>query len=164
MKAWRKLPEGVLAEVIDDRLYILASPSPYHGRISLRLACELDDYVRSNELGEVFHSPIDVHLRKGGVVIPDILFVAKGNDLTVNGNGLHGIPDLHIEILSPNNKAHDLITKKELYENAGVKEYWIIDQLTKESWGYLLENNHYDEPLVMNSEVHIRILNKAIKF
>ena len=41
--------------------------------------------------------------------------------------GPQGAPDLLIEILSPSNRAHDLLTKRALYGRAGVREYWIVD-------------------------------------
>jgi Uma2 family endonuclease len=164
MKAWAKLPEGVLAEVINDKLEILASPSPYHGNISLDIAYVLKTHIMKHGSGKVFHAPVDVHLRKGVVVIPDIVFVAEDNQLVIADNGLHGSPDLHIEILSPRNKKRDLITKKKLYEEAGVKEYWIVDQFTKESYGYLLQDNAYGKPLIMNSKIHIRVLDTEVAF
>ncbi len=43
-------------------------------------------------------------------------------------------------------------------------EYWIVDPDTKDAWGYLLEDKKYSEPLLMKSEIHIRILDKLIKF
>jgi Uma2 family endonuclease len=164
MRAWSQLREGTLAEVINNKLFVLGSPSPYHQRISRRLLCALDAHIMAHDLGEVFDAPIDVHLCEGVVVIPDIVFIAKANPIIIAHNGLHGSPDVHIEVLSRGNKEHDLITKKKLYEKAGVKEYWIIDQSTKKSYGYLLENNQYHEPLIMTSKVHIRILDKEISF
>ncbi|WP_457566173.1 Uma2 family endonuclease [Caldithrix abyssi] len=40
---------------------------------------------------------------------------------------MKGAPDLIIEILSPSSAYYDLVEKKELYEQFGVKEYWIVD-------------------------------------
>jgi Uma2 family endonuclease len=43
------------------------------------------------------------------------------------GRGVEGAPDLLIEVLSPSNRGHDLLTKRALYARAGVREYWIAD-------------------------------------
>ncbi|HMJ69575.1 MAG TPA: hypothetical protein VK508_11785 [Cyclobacteriaceae bacterium] len=47
---------------------------------------------------------------------------------------------------------------------AGVREYWLVDPDTSESYGYLLENSQYGEALQLNSKIHIRILNKTLHF
>ena len=165
MRAWEKLPENIHAEVINGKLYILPQPTLYHARIVTCISIELANYV-DNEMGEVFFSPIGVFLLEASnAVVPDIIFISKDNPLLqLDRKGIFGPSDLHIEILSPGNRKHDLVTKKNLYEKAGVKEYWIVNPDTKDSWGYLLENNRFDEPLVMNSKIHIRILNKTINF
>lgn len=65
-------------------------------------------------------------LPSGDVVQPDIVFVTKA-DLGIIGDRLEGVPDLLIEILSPSNKTHDRIVKRDLYARNGVREYWIVD-------------------------------------
>jgi Uma2 family endonuclease len=54
-----------------------------------------------------------------------------------------GTPDLLVEILSNHNPEHDLVTKKNLYDKFGVKEYWIIDPITKECIVYQLIEKHF---------------------
>ncbi|MBR10158.1 MAG: hypothetical protein CMP48_21015 [Rickettsiales bacterium] len=58
---------------------------------------------------------------------------------------MHGVPDLLVEVLSPGNKDHDLIRKKDLYERFGVKEYWIADPDTNLVLGYQLVNKLYEK-------------------
>jgi Uma2 family endonuclease len=55
----------------------------------------------------------------------------------------HGSPDILVEFLSPSNEKHDRFVKKDLYEKFGVKEYWIIDPDTKESFVFQLVENKY---------------------
>ena len=165
MRQWWKLPEGTLAEVINRTLYVSPSPTPYHGKVSSRIRYETFRHVLENDLGEMYDHPVDVYLKGGtDVVIPDIIFVSKDNSLIVDRKGLHGAPDLHIEILSPGTRKRDLTIKKKLYEESGVKEYWIVDPDTKNSQGYLLRDGKYGDPLLMNSEIYIRILKKIIRF
>lgn len=82
-----------------------------------------------------FPAPFDVrlHIPKGkknhSVVQPDLCVIC---DLAkLDDAGCDGTPDLMVEILSPSNQKHDLVTKFDLYEEAGVKEYWVVDPLNK---------------------------------
>ena len=57
--------------------------------------------------------------------------------------GCKGAPDLIIEILSPSTRRHDRLTKFNLYQRAGVREYWIVDPSDRSVQSFLLENNAY---------------------
>jgi Uma2 family endonuclease len=166
MAAWKKLPEEIRAEVINEQLYILPPPSLYHGQVIMAISIALTNYVIARKLGIVFNCGVGVYLkREMNAVIPDILFVAARNRLvSIEEKGVVGPPDLVFEILSPGNRSHDRVRKRKLYEQAGVKEYWIVDPQTKDTQGYLLKGKKYDEPLLMNSEISIRILKKKITF
>ena len=165
MEIWEKLPEGVRAEVIDNRLYILPSPTPYHQDVLGTLNHQLCDFVIESNLGKVWYSPVDLFLdtSEESAVIPDIIFIATDNKTLVDRRGLFGVPDLLIEILS-RNKNHDFVTKKNLYERTGVKEYWLVDPETKNAAGFLLKDHKYGDPLILNGEINIRIISKSIKF
>jgi Uma2 family endonuclease len=70
--------------------------------------------------------------------------VLEDNRNIIDPNGhIHGVPDLLVEVLSPGNKDHDLIKKKDLYERFGVKEYWIIDPETKLALCFQLVSGKY---------------------
>jgi Uma2 family endonuclease len=60
-------------------------------------------------------------------VQPDLIAILPGWQGTLPKRGIHGAPDLLIEVLSPSNRGHDLLTKRALYARAGVREYWIVD-------------------------------------
>ena len=59
------------------------------------------------------------------VVQPDVCVICDRSKLTVKG--CVGAPDLCIEVLSPSTGSHDRLTKTTIYEQAGVREYWIVD-------------------------------------
>jgi Uma2 family endonuclease len=165
MEAWKLLPEGVLAEVIDEVLYILASPTPYHQRVCASLFVGLFNYVLGNRLGEVFHSPVDIYLEgEKSVVIPDIAFISGDSSLVIDKRGLHGPPDLLIEVLSPSTRKRDLTIKKDLYERTGVKEYWLVDPDTKNAHGFFNNDGIYSGAAQLNSKIDVRILNKTFHF
>lgn len=54
------------------------------------------------------------------------------------------MPQLVIEVLSPSNFDDDLIVKKDLYEEYGVPEYWIVSPMSKKGWIYVLVDNKYE--------------------
>ncbi len=139
------LPEGTLAEVIDNQLFMSPSPTGKHQRVLTKLFLRIGLFIEQNGLGEVFAAPFDVFLdEERNAVQPDFFFVSKDNLSIVDNEGtVHGVPDLIIEILSPGNKTFDQVTKKELYERYGVKEYWTIDPGTRETKGYTLVGSKY---------------------
>jgi Uma2 family endonuclease len=144
MEVYKMLPEGTLAEVINGQLYMSPAPNTNHQRVSGKIEFLLRSYVENHSLGEIFDAPYDVYLdEENNAVQPDIIFVSTQNSYIVKSHGIVGVPDLIVEFLSPSNNTHDLVTKKELYEKFGVKEYWIIDPSTKESIVYKLESNQY---------------------
>lgn len=147
MEVFKMLPEGTLAEVIENELYMSPTPVTKHQRIVSNLLINLGNFVKHYQAGEVFTVPFDVFLdEESNAVQPDIIFVSKENSKIIDEEStIHGVPDLIIEVLSPGNKKHDLVTKKELYEKFGVKEYRIIDQETRESIGYQLEKSSFIE-------------------
>jgi Uma2 family endonuclease len=144
MEVYKMLPEGTLAELINGEICLSPAPNTSHQRLIGAFFMKLTQFVQPNGLGEIFISPYDVYLdEENNAVQPDITFVSAQNASIVKSHGIVGVPDLIVEFLSPSSNTHDLVTKKELYEKFGVKEYWIIDPSTKESIVYKLENNQY---------------------
>jgi Uma2 family endonuclease len=146
MEVYKLLPEGTQAEVIDGNIFMSPIRTAEHQKIVAALTAYMFLYSRERSLGEVYISLFDVFLDEtANAVQPDIIFVTNNNLTIVREDGIHGSPDLLIEILSPVNESHDKVKKKALYEKFGVKEYWIIDPKTKEATGYFLENGSYVE-------------------
>lgn len=163
MEVWEQLPEGTLAEVINNVLYVSPPPTPYHQDVTMCILRNLDAYVFENKLGKVYPGPVGVYLGTD-VVIPDINFISNDNKLVIDNKGIKGAPDLLIEVFSPSTGRRDRTIKKNLYERMGVREYWMVHPITKDAEGYLLENGKYHEPLLLNSQIHVRILNKTFPF
>lgn len=122
-----KLPEGAPYELIGGNLVVAPAPTTNHQRVLRRLFRLFADFVEENALGEVFFSPIDVHLSERDVPQPDLVFVSKEHAEIVGEQEIEGAPDLVAEVLSPGTGYYDLRGKKTLYERSGVKEYWIVD-------------------------------------
>ena len=114
-------------ELIDGKLIMSPAPSSPHQDVILELSGLLNNFIKKNKIGKVKIAPYDVILDEINTVQPDI-FVIKKEYLSKNKkNAFYGVPDLVIEIISPNSVIRDRYMKKELYEKHGVQEYWLID-------------------------------------
>jgi Uma2 family endonuclease len=147
MEVFKILPEGTLAEVIDNQIYMAASPFYKHQKLIKTISRKLQELVEDRGLGEICISPLDVFLDEtSNAVQPDLIIVLEANKNIIDPNGhIHGVPDVLVEILSTGNEYHDNVRKKNLYEKFGVKEYWVIEPSAKVSqvfqWnskGYIL--------------------------
>ena len=123
--------EGV--ELLKGRIFKMAAPSRQHQKISRVISGELYIFFKNQEC-EFFSAPFDVrlplppHRIKGDkmdtVVQPDICVICDLSKL--DDRGCNGAPDVVIEILSPGNGKKELKNKYDLYESAGVQEYWVV--------------------------------------
>jgi Uma2 family endonuclease len=153
-------------EIIDGVSYVMTpAPTLYHQNISVNLIWCFREYLKG-KTGKVFHAPIDVLLPKGDekdievetVVQPDLVVVRDRSRL-VDVRVFKGAPDLAVEILSPSTADKDRKIKRELYQRAGVKEYWLIDPngKTVEVYRPRPEDGKYGIPDVFNSEDTIKV-------
>ena len=166
MEVFKMLPEGTLAELINGQIYMSPTPTNLHQRISRRILIKLSEFVEKNQLGEVFCAPLDIYFdNTSNAVQPDIIFISRDNAAQpLDKIPYQGIPDLLVEILSPSNNKHDLVTKKDLYENFGVKEYWIIDPTSKESIVYQLIGKEYKLVARNSATLFSPLLNQAFNY
>ena len=143
----------------------LASPTDVHQRISMALSAQLYNYLIGKKCS-VYAAPFDVRLfeEQGDspenvdtVLQPDLMVVCDPNK--VDRRGIHGAPDLIIEILSPATAQYDRLVKFNLYQRAGVREYWIIDPASRVVSTYTLENGKYQAAAYgADSSVRVGIL------
>lgn len=144
MEVYKNLPQGTLAELIDNVIYMSPSPVYKHQSVLQSIFRKLSDEVEDKSKGKVIIAPFDIYLDEvSNAVQPDITIVLNGTSGLNESGHFHGVPDVVFEILSSGNKSHDLVKKKTLYEKFGVKEYWVIDPETKQAQGFKLENKKY---------------------
>jgi len=144
---YARLPnDGWKYEVMRGELYMSPAPRPRHQVISSNLNFELQRFVRERELGKVLDSPIDVILPRGlgTPVQPNILFIHRDNLQIIGETTIDGVPNLVVEILSPSNWIDDRRTKFDVYADAGITEYWIIDPQKESVELYTLLGNRYE--------------------
>ncbi len=164
MELYQMLPEGTLAELINGSIYMSPAPSPKHQSVIRELAFSILSYLRENSnKGELFFAPCDVFLdEQSNAVQPDIIFISEDNKSIIRQDAIHGIPNLIIEVLSPGNSEHDLITKRMLYEKFGVQEYWVVFPETEETIGFFLKAGNYLESGRHSHKIHSVLLNNTV--
>jgi Uma2 family endonuclease len=128
---YRAMPdEPPYYEFINGNPATMPAPTLIHQRILFTLAILMNDFTRKRNVGEVIIAPIDVYLSDDQYLQPDIVFVATENS-AILGKHINGAPDIVVEVLSPSNGYKDATVKKFIYEEFGVREYWIVDPETR---------------------------------
>lgn len=129
-------------------LEISPAPSRRHQKVLRNVNRVFDKYFYGKKC-ELFFAPFDVRIQKNNtedkeiftVVQPDLCIIC--DEAKLDDRGCIGAPDLIIEILSPGNSKREMKDKFELYEESGVREYWIVDPNTESVFVNLLENGKY---------------------
>ena len=131
-------------EMIGGKI-VLMSPRPTinHLIISDNICKLFSIYVdsKTDSKCKVFSDGADLFLTKTNRFIPDGMVVCDPNK--VKYDGIHGAPDLVVEVLSPSTMKRDRTEKKDVYEKCGVKEYWIVNPAGKSIEQYILENGRF---------------------
>lgn len=139
------LPESVLpVEYINGEIVMSPSPTGAHQAASRNIFRGLDRSLTADTASQIFYAPLDVVLPSGDVVQPDILFLSEADARRVTeGNRAHCVPLFVVEILSPGSIKLDTLTKRALYEQNGVREYWIVDLEARSIAQLVLRKKHY---------------------
>lgn len=120
-------------ELIDGAVLAMNTPSTDHQLICGEMFRQLANYLEGKKC-QVISAPYAVRLfEKDGdcpedvdtVVQPDLSVVCDRGKL--DKTGCKGAPDMVVEVLSPSTQRHDRLVKLNLYQRAGVREYWIVD-------------------------------------
>ena len=143
-----------MREIINGVVYLFSAPKLKHAVVTGALFARAWSFIR-NKKGkcQIFTAPFDVRLPKNGEMADDKIFDVVQPDICVvcdlsklDENGCIGAPDLIVEVISPSTSKRDLNLKFNLYEKAGVKEYWIVFPNDKAVTVFLLQpDGNYDE-------------------
>lgn len=124
-------------ELIKGKILQMAAPSRLHQQVSINLATILKNTSWKNPC-KVYTAPFDVRLphfsqKKNKdvvtVVQPDLCVICDPAKL--DERGCIGAPDIVVEILSPGNSKREMKDKFALYEESGVREYWLVSPTEK---------------------------------
>ena len=138
-------------EIKHGKLYFMAAPPTRHINTAGNVYSLFRTFLKGQN-SKVFPAGMRLILEHEDVDLrPDMMVVCDRN--IIKDNGVHGAPDLIIEVLSPNTAKNDKGPKKYLYERIGVREYWIIAPTERSIEVYLLENGRFELNHVYYNEV-----------
>lgn len=135
--------DAYLYELLGGELVKKKAPAPRHQRITRDLTLRMHLFAVEHKLGEILPSPIDIFFDDTNSPQPGLVFVSEQNAHIVTNDGVMGIPDLVVEVISPSSIYRDRVTKKALYERFGVPEYWLVDPADNFIEIYALSDGHY---------------------
>ena len=138
------LPEDIRAELIDGTFYNMGAPTRRHQLILGEMYLQLKRCAQEHEMPcEIYLSPCDVRLDRDDytMVQPDLLAVCNYENPDMRR--IEGAPDFVVEILSQATRMKDLILKLRKYQNAGVREYWIVDPQKRRVTVHCFEDEDY---------------------
>jgi len=118
-----------VTELIDGKVYLMSPrPRASHNFIAANIYRIFADHLRGKTCRAIMDG-MDLFLDEKNRYVPDAMIVCDRKK--IQRNGVHGAPDLVVEVLSPSTGSHDRGAKMRHYEAAGVKEYWIVSPLGK---------------------------------
>lgn len=162
----------IKTELIDGKIFMM-SPRPRveHATVCTNIASEFRSYLKGKTC-RAFCDGVDVFLDENNRFVPDTMIVC--NPDIIKHDGIHGAPDLVVEVLSKTTAKNDRSKKKYTYAKYGVKEYWIVDVWSKsvevyynqDNW-FVLDNIYYyltDEEIAENNNMSDNDIDKIKEY
>jgi len=147
-------------ELIKGKVFKMSpAPNRAHQKLAGHIYRRIGNFLEGNPC-EVYTAPFDVRIPRKSKNDKDIITVLQPDvcvicDLTkLDFHGCIGAPDLVVEVLSPGNNAKELKKKYDVYEEAGVKEYWVVSPQDQWLRIYSLTKGKYVEsPYLLSGDV-----------
>ena len=155
-------------ELIKGKIFRMSpAPNRYHQQVLGNINRIVDAFFINNTC-KIYFAPFDVRLslKKGKAIItvvqPDLCVICDQSKL--DDAGCIGAPDLIVEVLSPGNTKKEMKIKFDLYQENGVKEYWIVDPHRQCILVYILINNIYTglPPVTENEKLKSKTFNGLV--
>lgn len=151
--------DGQKGDLINGVIYMASPENTEANKLFVWLIGLMSTYAESKGLGEVFGSRVAFRLDEGNGPEPDIAFVGRDRLHLVQSGFVDGPPDVAVEIVSPESVERDYEDKRARYEEAGVKEYWIIDEVEERATFLRLgRDRKYHEARPRKGEWRSRVL------
>ena len=129
-------------EIHDGKIYYMAGAATGHGDAVMNISTLFKNFLKGKKC-RVFNESVNVTLKRNfRKFLPDVKIVCDPGK--IKKDGIYGAPDLIVEVLSPSTQENDRGYKFKLYEQNGVKEYWIVDINSKNVEVYLLKDDRFE--------------------
>ena len=156
---WVFSDEDIRAEWEDGEVIILSPDNIEHTGLLIFLFNLLQPYVEHRDAGTILGPNVMVRFsRQKRRRLPDLLFVAKEREHILRPTYIEGPPDLIMEVVSPDSQTRDRRKKYADYQSAGVREYWILDPLSRQMEAYSLRSGKYGEIEEASGTLHSVLL------
>lgn len=132
--------EDFREELIDGKIVMMAPAAVNHNFVAANIYSIFDNYLRGKHCIP-FTDGTKVYLTEKDHFIPDMMVVC--NHDKIKWDGVYGAPDLVVEVLSPSTAKDDKKHKKDIYAQCGVREYWIVDPISKSIEQYMQDNGQF---------------------
>jgi Uma2 family endonuclease len=128
-------------ELIDGKIVYMAPPDWEHSQVTLNMSVMFKNFLKGKNC-DVAPDGAYLYLTKTERYQPDMMVICDKNK--IDKKGVHGAPDLVVEVLSLSTQRYDKGHKKNIYEKAGVLEYWIVDKKNRTIEVYLLKDGRLE--------------------
>jgi Uma2 family endonuclease len=147
------LTDGTFAEWVDGEVIMMSPSSERHEALVFFLAALVRTFAQERDLGRVYLAPFLMRLyeRPSGRE-PDLLFVSTENAERMKETYVDGPADLVVEVVSPESVSRDRGDKYAEYEQAGVREYWLIDPIRESANFYMLDDEGLYRDAILEEE------------
>ena len=144
--------DNIRRELVDGVIRLMSGVRLIHNLVTVNLTFLLRLFVKKRSgKCKIFNAPVDVRLPKNGETADDKIYTVVQPDICVvcdpskiDDRGIIGAPDLVVEVQSPSTARYVMSTKFNIYEEAGVKEYWVVYPKAGVTVFLLQENGKYD--------------------
>ena len=129
-------------EIHDGKIYYMAGTSTSHSEVTGNILTLFKNFLKGKKC-RVFNESANVFFKMNfREYLPDVKIVCDPK--IIRNDGIHGAPDLIVEVLSPSTQSNDRGFKFKIYEYYGVKEYWLVDIYSKNVEVYLLKDGKFE--------------------
>ncbi len=152
------VPEDQKADLIDGVIYLASPENRDYNQLKLWLSTLLSLFLEHRRLGTLFADKFAYRLSDRTAPEPDLAFVSNDRLHLVQNGFMDGAPDLAVEIISPDSVHRDYEDKRRRYEEAGVREYWIVDPAEQSAMFLSLTESGFVEALPEEHVFRSRVL------
>lgn len=133
--------DEVREELIGGKVFLMSPGSAWnHNCVCSNISRLFGNYLHGKQCTPIADG-MDLYLDEENRLVPDFMVVCDPDK--IRWNGVHGAPDLAVEVLSPSTTRNDKTIKAEVYARCGVKEYWLVNPIDKSVEIYLPEDGKF---------------------
>ena len=132
--------EEQLEELLGGKVVMMSPASTNHTFVSGNIYGIFWNYLKGKKCTPISDGST-VYLTDEDHFVPDMTVVCDPDK--IRSDGVHGAPDLVVEVLSPSTAKNDRAYKKDVYERCGVREYWIVNPADKTVEQYFLQDGKF---------------------